>query len=302
MSSINKLSIAVGISAFNEQESIGKVVSSVLSQSYKDIILKKVYVVSDGSTDSTAKIVKSIKDKRVCLIESKKREGLTKSLNKIISRIDEDIFVKIDADVTLLSSNTINNLCQPFIKDKKLGYACGRLIPRPPKTIIEKILNYNRAVWDKIKYAANDGKSVMSCAGGLFALSKNNLKKFKFPDDVWADIGYLYFWTKKNQKGYLSVANAIVSFRPPMNLNDYKLQKDRYDKEGQVLTKYFDKDLIKKEYFIDKNKTQVTKLYQKPNHVFWFCNSKLNSQNKEKNKRSLRKWLGKNIKHKTRLT
>ena len=247
-----KMTIAVGISAYNEEESTGGIVRSVLDQEYKDFVLKKVFVVSDGSTDSTVKIVSEIEDKRVVLIESKKREGLTKSLNKIIKKTEEDIFVKVDADVTLLSDNTINNLCLPFIKNKKLGYACGRLTPRSPKTIIERILNYNRSIWDKIKYNIKDGKSVMSCAGGLFALSKNNLKNFEFPSDVWADIGYLYFWTKKNNYEYMSVPNAIVSFRPPMNLNDYKLQKDRYDKEGEVLKKYFNEKLIKKEYFIDK--------------------------------------------------
>lgn len=252
MTNTVKMSIAVGISAYNEEESIGGIVRSVLDQEYKDFVLKKVFVVSDGSTDSTAKIVKGIKDKRVALVESKEREGLTKSLNKIIKEIKEDIFVKVDADVSFTSSNTINNLCSPFLKNKKLGYVCGRLRPRKPKTIIERILNYNRSVWDNIKYSIKDGKSVMSCAGGLFALSKNNIVNFEFPSDVWADIGYLYFWTKKNNYEYLSVPNAVVAFRPPMNLNDYKLQKDRYDKEGVVLKKYFNDKLIKNEYFIDK--------------------------------------------------
>lgn len=115
--------ISVLMSVYNGEKWLRDSIESVLSQSEEDF---EFIIINDGSTDGTAGILDSYRDKRL-IIKKQKNVGLTKSLNvglsvargKFIARIDADdicmpdrfnkqkIFLIENPDVVLVGSNAI---------------------------------------------------------------------------------------------------------------------------------------------------------------------------------------------------
>ncbi len=87
------MKISIIIPAFNEEENIEATICAVLAQTYPDF---EVIIVDNGSTDGTAKIVKSFGDKIRLLYEEKKgtqwarEKGRLEAKGEIIANIDAD--------------------------------------------------------------------------------------------------------------------------------------------------------------------------------------------------------------------
>lgn len=92
------MTIAVIIPAYNVEQYVGLCLESVLAQTYPDF---RVYIMDDGSSDNTWKIIQEYaqKDKRI-LAFTHKNQGVTKTRNTLLDKLDDEIdFVfYLDAD------------------------------------------------------------------------------------------------------------------------------------------------------------------------------------------------------------
>src|SRR3989344_276122 len=95
---MKKLTITIGIPAYNEEQNIQNLLKSVIAQKQNRLVVKEIIVVSDNSTDRTNELVKKIKDRRVKLIKNKKRLGQSYSQNLIFSKANTDVVVLFEAD------------------------------------------------------------------------------------------------------------------------------------------------------------------------------------------------------------
>ena len=86
--------VSVVIPLYNCEKYIMKAVQSILVQTYKRI---ELIIIDDGSTDSSLKIVKNIKDKRVRII-TKQNGGLAQARNSGISESKGELIGFLDAD------------------------------------------------------------------------------------------------------------------------------------------------------------------------------------------------------------
>jgi len=88
--------ISVIIPAYNAERFIAKTLESVLSQTYQNI---EILVVDDGSTDTTAEIVKSFaqKDRRIILLQQS-NAGVAVARNLAIEKSKGEYIAPIDAD------------------------------------------------------------------------------------------------------------------------------------------------------------------------------------------------------------
>jgi glycosyltransferase involved in cell wall biosynthesis len=93
---LNQPLVSVIIPAYNAENFIAKTLESVLSQTYQNI---EVLVVDDGSTDTTAEIVKSFvqKDSRVSLLQQS-NAGVAAARNLAIEKSKGEYIAPIDAD------------------------------------------------------------------------------------------------------------------------------------------------------------------------------------------------------------
>ena len=97
---MNNVCISVIIPAFNIEKYIGRCLSSVINQSYKNL---EIIVVNDASTDSTGKIIDeyAAKDKRIIAIHkivnegvvSARFTGIRNSTGMFIGFVDGDDFI-----------------------------------------------------------------------------------------------------------------------------------------------------------------------------------------------------------------
>lgn len=88
-------SVAVYISAFNEERGIREKIQNLLEQDYHGPYT--IVVANDGSSDGTADIVRSFCDPRIVLHDFKKNRGKATMQNEIVPTLSQDIVIFSDA-------------------------------------------------------------------------------------------------------------------------------------------------------------------------------------------------------------
>ena len=116
--------VAVLIPAFNEETVIVRTIRSVLNSDYKNL---HVIVIDDGSLDRTAEVAaeayaNEIKAGRVQVF-TKHNAGKAAALNYALERMNEEIYVGIDAD-TVIAADAISKLICHF-EDPTIGAMAG---------------------------------------------------------------------------------------------------------------------------------------------------------------------------------
>jgi len=120
------------ICAYNEEETIKEVVSTVANFYFNEII-----VVNDGSTDKTDEILKKLnKQYRFKYIVLPENKGKGFAMATGIENAENEIIVFIDADLNKLIATHFEQLIQPIF-DKKADMVLGQ----PNETLINYSLN-----------------------------------------------------------------------------------------------------------------------------------------------------------------
>jgi cellulose synthase/poly-beta-1,6-N-acetylglucosamine synthase-like glycosyltransferase/peptidoglycan/xylan/chitin deacetylase (PgdA/CDA1 family) len=116
--------VAVLIPAYNEEKVIVRTIRSVMMSTYKNI---RIIVVDDGSTDGTFDVARDaypadIASGRLTVL-SKPNGGKADALNFALDKIDEEIYVGIDAD-GVIAHDAITNLV-PHFANPRIGAVAG---------------------------------------------------------------------------------------------------------------------------------------------------------------------------------
>lgn len=126
------MNVTVGIMAYNEEKNIGKLLDAIISQKTKVARIKKIIVVSDGSTDNTNSIVrkKVKKNKKIKLIIQKRRRGKSTAINNFFRNVspESDVIILESADTLPMSKNAYESLCKPLL-NKRIGLTTAHTIP-----------------------------------------------------------------------------------------------------------------------------------------------------------------------------
>jgi cellulose synthase/poly-beta-1,6-N-acetylglucosamine synthase-like glycosyltransferase/peptidoglycan/xylan/chitin deacetylase (PgdA/CDA1 family) len=116
--------VAVLIPAYNEEKVIVRTIRSVMMSNYKNI---RVIVIDDGSKDRTYDVAREaypadIASGRLTVL-TKQNGGKADALNFALERIDEELYVGIDAD-GVIAHDAITNLV-PHFANPKIGAVAG---------------------------------------------------------------------------------------------------------------------------------------------------------------------------------
>ena len=116
--------VAVLIPAYNEETVIVRTIRSVLNSDYKNL---HVIVIDDGSLDRTAEIAADAYTAEIAAgrvqVLCKANGGKAAALNYALDRLQEDIYVGIDAD-TVIATDAISKLI-PHFEDPRIGAMAG---------------------------------------------------------------------------------------------------------------------------------------------------------------------------------
>lgn len=93
MTTSSKVSIA--LITYNQQDYVGRAIESILNQTYQNF---EIIVGDDSSTDETANVVKSYKDKRIKYFKTDYNIGINGNLNLVANKATTDYIFFISGD------------------------------------------------------------------------------------------------------------------------------------------------------------------------------------------------------------
>ena len=202
--------VSIIIPAYNAEGFIGDTVKSVLTQSYPNM---ELIIVNDGSTDSTAEVVKKISDDRIKLI-NRSNNGVSSSRNYGLEVSKGDYVVFFDADdimpIDFIKSRLVFLVENPFFNFVT--------------SWVQKIDEHGSAVEGLMKSACNDLQNeillyhsdIITCPSGyLFRkvdLINNNLK-FDVNLSSAADRYFLLQIDKVLKGHFLLDTNICLNYR-----------------------------------------------------------------------------------------
>lgn len=126
---VPSLRCSVGVTAYNEEANIGRLLDALLNQHLHDVEITEIIVVASGCTDGTVPIVQSYvdRDPLVKLFVQPQREGKTAAINVFLAHAREDICVLESGD-TLPDERTVEGLVQMFA-DPTVGMTGAHKVP-----------------------------------------------------------------------------------------------------------------------------------------------------------------------------
>src|SRR5258708_22769035 len=187
------ITVTVAHSALNEENNINKFLESVLAQKEEGFRLEKILVISDGSTDNTISVARSLKSKKIVIKEHKHRIGKSSRLNEIYDDLNSDILVQSDADVVFSHKYVIRDIISPLINEKDVAMCGGYPEPIEGSTFVENAVNSTFNVYAGLRSTFNGGNNSLSVDGRLLAYKKELVKKIYVPKDMIANDAYTFF-------------------------------------------------------------------------------------------------------------
>lgn len=141
----------------NRADSLNRVLSSLVKQTFKDF---EALIVNYKSTDGTDSVIKNYVKRLHIKVIQQRTKGLSKAANLALKVAKGKIFIRTDDDV-VMSSSWLRSIHDTFESDKKIGGVTG-------PTVIPQSFRKNR---------------------DLFIIEE----RFKNGDPAWRLIGRLYF-------------------------------------------------------------------------------------------------------------
>lgn len=212
---IKRLNVSICIPAYNEDKNISKILDALIAQKTKKIRINKIVIVSSGSTDNTDQIVMRYckKYKRCRLIRQTERRGKAAAINAFLRKVHDEVVVIESAD-TIPRPHTIERLCAPLIRDKKIGMTGGAPIPvNDPDTFLGYIIH---TWWWFHRHIPRFGEII----------AYRNILKDISPKTA---VDEAFIQAKLIQSGYkiVHVDEAVVSNKGPETVADLVRQRRR---------------------------------------------------------------------------
>jgi len=134
-------SVTIGIPAYNEEQNILNFLECLQKQKVKAFRLEKIFVNSDGSTDTTDAKVKTFAKQfpKVYLLSDHKRKGKNIRLQELYKKNKSDILILFDADCLLGDAFVLEKLVSAF-NDPDVVFASADKVPVTPENFIEKLI------------------------------------------------------------------------------------------------------------------------------------------------------------------
>ncbi len=243
-----KKSVSIGITIYNEEHNIKRLLTSVLNQVENNFRLKEIIVISDGSTDNTIDNALKIRDRRIHLIIHKERLGKSARLNEIFSVFKGDLLFLIDADILIKNRNLFFNII------KKWGPEKNQLIsikaePLKARNFFEACINYSNKIKEDIRYKWNDGNNFLAFRGCFMGLSRKFAKSIKLDNSLINNDTFIYFSAIRQSYKTKYFPTDLVYYKSPSKWDDHISQSTRFQNSEQELEEIFSSDL-KKQYKI----------------------------------------------------
>ena len=163
---MNKVRLAVGIPAHNEEKNMGKLLQNLLEQPLDEgIVLEKIIVVTSGCTDRTEEIVEAFarKDRRVRHFSETERRGKISAVNLILRESrGSDVLLMLSAD-NLPANGSIQEILKPFLQHGSLRKCEGKISEKSEEGKEGEVSGGKRS---EVVDGGRDGRERVGCVSG----------------------------------------------------------------------------------------------------------------------------------------
>lgn len=238
---MKKVSVTVGIPAYNEEGNIENLLNSLLSQRKTRYLLNEIVVYSDGSTDRTVERVRKMQKKaaKIRLVEGRKRRGKFYRVNQMFRNCDSELLVILDADIGLVGKGFIDSLVKVFKTDEgAMMVAADQKLLRP-KNFVGRMIYGSYFLWDQIRLSVPKQDHVQNFYGAATAFRSSFAKKIQIPERISEERLYLYL-TARRVEGFRYCREAKIVYWPVTTFGDFgKLARRSFGAGGEEINKEF---------------------------------------------------------------
>lgn len=269
---MKKLKVSIGVPALNEEKNIVLLLSTLLTQKRTNFELTEIIVITDGSTDATPELVKSIKNKKIKLIVGEKRRGQQERQNQIIEMYEGDILVLLEADILPATQLTIAELVKPFTMPnaETIGMVVGNARTVQARGFFEKIMTEGHIFKQKMFAEWKNGLNVYTAGGhAMKALSRTFTGQLHYPVNVPED-AYTYLALKNTHLRMVRRAKAVTYMRNVTHFTDRIRQCTKFQSGKKSLGRYFSKKLLHEAYDVPITILITNCLKEFFREPFWF--------------------------------
>lgn len=173
--------VSVIIPAFNEEETVGQTVDSVMDSNYpRDRI--EIICVNDGSTDLTLHHMRNARRKygeSVRVINFVKNQGKRRALYSGFKSARGKFVVSVDSD-SKIGRNALGNVLLPLIRDPEVGAVAGRVgVLNEKASFLTRMMTVRYGIsFDFGRAYQSVYGTVFTCPGALTAYRRSVLRKF----------------------------------------------------------------------------------------------------------------------------
>ena len=229
--------VSVIIAAFNEELAIGRTLEALLEMNYPAY---EIIVIDDGSKDRTSEIVRGFTSRGpVRLLRKEVNEGKAMALNDALPICRGEIFLLIDADITV-TPDILRHMV-PHFQSGRVAAVTGnpRVANRGSLLKVLQAIEFSSIISMQRRAQRIWGR-VMTVSGAVFALRRSAILDVGpfLPSMATEDIDLTWrlqmrFWDVRYEP------NAVVWMEVPPNLREFWKQRRRWARGlAQVLKRY----------------------------------------------------------------
>ena len=218
---MKKITLTIGIPAFNEEQNIESFLRSLFEQKLNKVKLEQILVYSDCSSDQTNHIVKALAKEfhQIKLIEGNSRKGKYFRVNQLFKLNKSDVEIILDADIALGGETFLEKLATELMADKKAVMMAAHVELIRPQGILKKIYHTSFVLHDFMRMNLED------CApnfhGAATAYKYVYTSTTTIPNGLSDPHLYIYLAAKKIGNFRYCYDTKILQY-PPSTLTDIK--------------------------------------------------------------------------------
>ena len=223
--------VSVIIPAYNEEETIKKTIGSLLEVDYPKNKIE-ILVVDDGSTDGTAAVVRSFKDKRVVLLQKKNEGNAAFAKNHGIDHSKGEVIITLDAD-SWVAKDAIKKLLAYFDDDVAAVTSAVKVRERDDLNFLERLqrVEYLFTIFNRRLFAMING--VYVTPGPLSAFRKSVFDEIGvFDTSTIMEDQEIALRIQSANYRIESCMDAVVYTSVPRDFNSLMKQRIRWNRGG----------------------------------------------------------------------
>ncbi len=222
------LTVTIYIPAHNEEANISNLLESIIRQKLTYGYLSRVFVLCDGCTDDTTKIVRKIalEYSIISVIDDGKRLGKHRRLLSAFRTCQTDIAVVFDGDTLLSHELVLDYMVKPFT-DPMVSLVGGNNIPVRDTGLENYLINSWTFFWFGIKQRVRNGINIHNVRSCCLAMRLSLIQHLDWPEELQSHGQFLYLETLRTGTQFIFARNSTVWYRNPTTFADYAIQKKR---------------------------------------------------------------------------